>query len=214
MIATKVYISNKNKLQVGFKATAKKVYHAETETINFANPGKATEKINGWVANVTKDKIKDLLSSESVSPKTIMVLVNAIYFKSTWKYQFDPSMTTKSEFHINSENSITIDFMNIEQEFKYIDGMWALNGSMAVELPYSDPGVSMIFIKPGYDSTFEGMLECVNKYPWKDITERMRLTSMKVSIPKFNIAFKEELNEHIKKVGSFRSCYEINFISL
>lgn len=156
--------------------------------------------MNEWIANTTMNKIQNFISEKKVKPDTTMLLLNAIYFQASWKKSFNPNKTMKADFHIDSESSINIDFMNIEGTYRFISEMWALNGSMAIEIPFTDPGVSMIIIKPGENSTFHGMLECVTKYPWKNIVDRMNLTKMKVSIPKFNITFRDELSKNIIKV--------------
>src|SRR5512140_2279531 len=52
------------------------------------DPENARQSINDWVAQQTKDKIKDLLPEGLIDPATTLVLVNAIYFKAGWEYDF------------------------------------------------------------------------------------------------------------------------------
>ena len=46
----------------------------------------------------TKDKIKNLVPANALSGDTSVVLVNAIYFRADWKYQFDKSKTRERNF--------------------------------------------------------------------------------------------------------------------
>ena len=67
---------------------------------------KATEEarkiINTWVEDRTKEKIKDLIREGDLDPVTVLLLVNAIYFKGNWASQFDPKRTTESDFSLLS----------------------------------------------------------------------------------------------------------------
>ena len=46
-------------------------------------------------------KIKDLLVQNVVDGSTILVLVNAIYFKGNWNQQFKEDSTVDAQFRIN-----------------------------------------------------------------------------------------------------------------
>ena len=44
----------------------------------------------------TSNKIKELIDPSSLDLDTRFVLINAIYFKATWKYQFEKKKTSLS----------------------------------------------------------------------------------------------------------------------
>ena len=46
-------------------------------------------------------KIKDLFPSGSLSSSTILVLVNAVYFKGRWNHKFDENNTIEEMFWLN-----------------------------------------------------------------------------------------------------------------
>lgn len=66
----------------------KKHYAGELESIDFSKSSDAAAKINEFVAKSTHDKIKNLVSSNSLDDMTRLVLINAIYFKGDWDKQF------------------------------------------------------------------------------------------------------------------------------
>lgn len=64
------------------------------EELDFLKAAEETRKhINTWVANKTEGEITELLSPNSVSPQSPLVLVNAIYFKGDWDNQFNKQQT-------------------------------------------------------------------------------------------------------------------------
>ncbi len=48
----------------------------------------------GWLTK-TNDKIKKVI--DEISPDMVMFLINAIYFKGEWKYDFDKDHTTAGD---------------------------------------------------------------------------------------------------------------------
>ena len=62
-----------------FKEKARALYQAEAFTADFLQPRQATKLINDYVSNQTQGKIKELISE--LDERTLMVLVNYIYFK-------------------------------------------------------------------------------------------------------------------------------------
>ena len=67
--------------------------------VNFAEqPDAERTRINLWVEELTKERIKDLLPAGSINPLTRLVLVNAIYFKGAWKVTFSEEHTHDGDF--------------------------------------------------------------------------------------------------------------------
>ena len=64
-----------------FLTNTRKYYKASLEQLNFGNSEAARQVINTWVADKTNQTIKDLIKPDILDASTIMVLVNAIYFK-------------------------------------------------------------------------------------------------------------------------------------
>lgn len=60
------------------------------------DPNRAAEEINGWVKKKTKDRIDQIV--DKVSSNTIAYIINAVYFRESWKHPFDPHMTAEQPF--------------------------------------------------------------------------------------------------------------------
>ena len=106
-------------------------------------PEESRAHINEWVMDQTQDRIVDLLPDGSISIDTVMVLVNAIYFKASWYEVFQKERTADGVFHAPS-GDVTVPLMHASQQRKYAEG----NGYRAVELPYIPTTVKMLFILP------------------------------------------------------------------
>jgi serine protease inhibitor len=49
--------------------------------VNFKIAATAASQINGWVSNATSNKIKDIVTPESIQPGQKMMALNVVYFK-------------------------------------------------------------------------------------------------------------------------------------
>ena len=112
--ANKVYIDNHYQLKQEYSSNIAKYFSSQPDLMDFVNqPEASRQQINQWVASKTNNKIEELLASGSVSSATKMILVNAIYFKGKWLYQFDEGNTNQSgEFFLESGEVVTVPMMN------------------------------------------------------------------------------------------------------
>ena len=72
----------------------------------------ARTKINQWVAQKTKEKIKDILPPGSLDALTRLVLANAIYFKGAWAKPYDKAQTSPQPFHLSAASQVTVPLMH------------------------------------------------------------------------------------------------------
>ena len=76
--ANKVFVMKGFSILQEFKGILSKSFHSSIKDIDFRNSKAATKKINDWVQDMTKDKIKDLIPQGIITSDTRLVLVNAI----------------------------------------------------------------------------------------------------------------------------------------
>ncbi|KAL9708133.1 hypothetical protein quinque_011651 [Culex quinquefasciatus] len=198
-IANKVYVMNKYSVKAGFDEVARKNFHSEAESINFGENVIAAKKINGWVEQKTNDKIKDLISPDSLDGSTRLVLVNAIHFKGTWKQQFDPEVTKPMPFWITATESVDVPMMMNKKHFRY--GKFDELGLSALELTYSDGDWSMLILLPNERdglAKLEGNLQNIDVV---DLLSRMRRQEVEVFLPRFKAEFELDLTETLKQLG-------------
>ncbi len=118
-----------------------------------ADPEAERKRINGWVEEQTRDRIKELLREGLLTKQHRMVLVNAVYFKGAWKDQFDPTRTRPRPFTQADGTRTPVPMMHREGGFRHYveprtDGKWEPEFQVA-ELPYKGGELSMVVLLPG-----------------------------------------------------------------
>lgn len=180
-----------------FLATLEEQYGAGLRRADFAgDAGGERERINSWVADATEERIEDLLPPGSITPQTVMVLTNAIYFLASWRDQFDPADTEDGTFTALDGSESTVPFMSQELRTNHA----SLPGAEAVELPYVGEAVSMVLILPeeGEFEAFERDLDADTLFGIFDELSDARGT---VAMPKFEIDTELQLSDTLRGMG-------------
>lgn len=176
--------------QTGYKFLQSYIKDAEnyygsglTELDFIREAEKSRRIINTWIEKQTAGKIKNLIPSGLIDSKTVLVLTNAIYFKSEWMNRFDESKTHKEPFFITESKSDTIDMMN-----KQMDCLYYKNGQVAVaELLYSKGELSMLILLPEKKDGLKDLESILTTQRLKELTAGLKSTKVNVSIPKFKV---------------------------
>ncbi|XP_017932370.1 leukocyte elastase inhibitor A [Manacus vitellinus] len=186
--------------------STKKFYRAELEPVNFKYTEEVVrEKINFWVENETKGKIKDLFSTGFIDPSTVLVLVNAMYFKGKWAAEFKKEDTKEAYFHLNKNESRTVQMMFQEGYFNM--AILEEPKMKVIELLYFNNELSMFILLPEDDcEDFTGLeqLECALTYEklaeWTS-SARMEPLKVKVYLPQFKMEESYVLNKTLQEMG-------------
>ena len=176
-------------------------YSALLKNLDFERNSDASRKfINDWVASNTNQKIKNLLSPSAISPATVAVLVNAIYFKGLWKSQFEVKKTISSTFHLTTTKSMTTKMMNLaEKRFTYAD-VSSLNCKI-IELPYVGDEVSMYVLLPNSINGLAALESQLTSAKLNNAISGMYSSKVDVAIPKFNMTLKVQLKDILIAMG-------------
>ncbi len=120
-------------------------FKAPLEPVDFRGAHEAgRQRINGWVAGETRDRIKDLLPPRSIDPQTRLVLVNAVYFLGDWLHPFVKARTRPLPFFATPAKSSDVPMMSQEMRFAY--GTHA--GVKVLEMPYVGNELAMTLVLP------------------------------------------------------------------
>jgi len=177
-----------------------KYYDAGLKQVDFSSSqsrDKTRKEINNWVEDQTKNKIKDLIQPGVLSPATMLVLVNAIYFYGSWDMQFAKEMTYEETFHSNDTSSFNTPFMHHKDHYKYGE----TDQMRMIELPYTDIDLSMMIILPkkGFQLTeIEQNLNHENYALWNSLLMK---EEVRIAIPKFKMEAKYTLNKVLNEMG-------------
>nr|AAV91429.1 serpin 2 [Lonomia obliqua] len=200
-VANKVYLKEgPYELNPELKEDAVKVFDASFEKLNFNDGPGSANIINKWVESKTNDRIKDLLSSDSINGDTRLVLVNALYFKGMWKSQFSKSNTMDQPFHIDANTTVDVPMMYKEDNYKYAEcpGLQA----QILEMEYMGGQASMIIVLPNEIEGLNGIMQKLAEgYDLMSELNKLYSTKVQVTIPKFKIETEIDLMEILPKIG-------------
>ncbi len=182
MVANRLFGQKGYPFTPAFLEVVDQNYHAPLQFADFKGNFDGERKaINEWVEGQTRDHIKDLLPDGSLDSMTRLVLVNALYFKASWRHQFNKSVTRPAPFHLASDNIIETPTMRTIARFGYAKE----DGYTALSLPYTG-GFSMLVLIPD-DPDELGAIES-GLTPGKLSTlARLDHRSVDLRLPKFKI---------------------------
>ena len=195
-IANAIWYRQDYQVKVPFRTMAEEYYKAEVAGIDVFDP-KSVNIINQWIEQQTQGLIKDMV--DQIPPNAVMYLVNAIYYKADWKYQFDLEKTKKEPFHISPERQVQVDMMSFKEAgtIKAFQGQ----GFQYLEIPYSTGQYSMgVLLPDGYDlSEVEEQFSSENLALWR--SQAMEHNVL-LKMPKFKLKQKiENLKDDLMEMG-------------
>jgi serpin B len=157
----------------------------------------ARREINSWVSQQTQRKIDELVPEGALDPSTLMVLVNAIYFKGDWQNQFDADDTHDAPFYPLDGSQVAVSMMNTHlSNVPYAE----LDGFQAVELPYQGGSAVMDVIvpEPGRFDAFESALDAK---VLEELLAGMRPAALQLGMPKFSFRSAFDVGEQLAGMG-------------
>ena len=176
-----------------------KHFDAVVESLDFSKSD-AADIINKWCADKTKDKIKEIIKSP-ISGDVMMYLINALYFKSNWQFQFDKANTHEANFTKADNQRITVSMM---MQPTVTLPLYADQHLTCVEMPYGNQAFSMVAILPAYNMNIEQLIEHLNIDTWGNIVNNLRDQEIMLGLPRFKIECEIPLNEPVWNVGMQR----------
>ncbi len=195
-IANSIWFKDIYTLQSGFDVLIRQYYNGRIEGLNFENPT-SKDIINGWVEDQTQGRIKNLV--EEVTPDDVMFLINAIYFKADWQYQFNANATKDESFYLEDGSTVSVPMMSNEGTKLHINDQ--PDGTRLLEIPYGNGQFSMIILLPSPESTVADLINSLTTETLTEWIAESDTLSTHLMLPKFKTEFKLELNDVLKGMG-------------
>ncbi|HEY8548091.1 MAG TPA: serpin family protein [Acidimicrobiales bacterium] len=159
-VANAVWAQVGLELGAPFLATLAAHYGAGVTTVDYAaDPDAARQEINAWVAEVTRDRIPQLLPPGAVTGDTVVALVNAVYLDAAWRTPFERSRTRDRPFTLLDGREVDVPTMHNPALTTVASA--ADDGTSVVKLPYAGGELAMVVLVPPRDvglATFEAEL--------------------------------------------------------
>lgn len=200
LIANTIYLNERYQLSADFVEKAREFYNAEPEVRNFAD-GQTMDVINRWAADHTQQMIPAVLDASSFNPYSVSYLLNAIYFKGTWKQKFDKEFTLQQTFYQagDAQKNKKLPLMHQIAKLNYAES----DDYQAVQLPYGNGAYCMTVLLPKLkDGDKPHMLPRVpTSTVFAQLCEQMHEMEVHLELPRFETDTDESLNTVMSQLG-------------
>jgi serpin B len=160
-------------------------------------PEEARQEINGWIAEQTADRIRDILPPGAIDPLTRLVLANAIYFNAAWRFPFDADATQDGPFTLLDGSQVTAPLMRQgAARIRYAEGM----NYQAVAIPYTERGVEMVVILP-QTGEFETVEAALGAEFVQQVRRQAELREVQLTMPRFEFETDLDLKALLTSLG-------------
>lgn len=192
-IANGIWYRNGYLVRQPFLDAGRTYFDAHIAALDFMSPS-APKTVNDWVSTATAGKIPTIVNDLS---DLDMILVNAIYFKGSWRQKFDPSETTDAPFHgVAGDQPMRLMHRTGKVNF-------TSNASYsAVDMPYGDSAYTMTVVLPGNGVSVDAIATALMQpSAWAAMLPQMRPVGVDLFIPKLKLQWERMLNDDLIALG-------------
>ena len=163
-------------------------------------PLKSAEQVNSWCSNKTHGKIPKIL--EELSEETLVMILNAVYFKGEWRLPFEVEATTKLPFYNFGKDLEEVDTMRQIESFLYYED----KNVQAIQLRFLEDFMSAIIILPAEETDINKYINTLSTTKeYNKITEGFNYAKVDLQLPKFEVTFSEILNGILADLGMYNA---------
>ena len=169
-------------------------FGASIKPLDFNDATGSMSAINSWVNAQTNGKIPTII--DQIDPQNVMFLINAIYFKGSWRTKFDQSLTLDASFHAVGGDQ-TARLMHREGKMSYTE----TSAFQAVDLPYGDSAFTMMVVLPKTGSTVESLASSLDAGVLQAVAGSLHTTQVDLFLPKVKLSFVRNLIPDLQSLG-------------
>jgi serpin B len=162
--------------------------------------GAGLDEINRWVDRATEGKIEKIL--DQIDPTAPAVILNAIYFKTTWQSPFGRNATRDADFRLSPTARVKVPTMHRMGHYQVI----TRPGFRAIRLPYSVDALAMVIVLP---NEVDGATRLARELDapklaalFRDMTESK---NVELALPRFKTSFRASLGNLFMQAGMKRA---------
>ena len=193
-IANSIWAKKGFRLNPAFVERNEQHFGAEIATLDFSDPGAPT-MINSWVSKNTEGKIDKIV--DEIKPENVLFLINAIYFKGQWKFEFNKAKTKPDAFRIPGGDPKQVPMMSQSGRYFYYKG----NNFQSIMLPYGAGKVNMYVFLPDEETNLEQFEQNLTAENWETWMRSFRDTPGDLMLPRFKVEWESQLNKALIALG-------------
>ena len=194
-IANSAWYRHGFEVEPTFLNTVRAFFDATVAGLDFSNAS-AADTMNQWVSEKTNGRIESIIEPP-IDSRTVLFLINAVYFRGPWQYAFDPEKTTDAPFHIAEGESESIPMMDQTREFPH-----GRDGSLQiVDLPFGEGAFAMTVLVPADGSNIDDEIGSMDETRWESILDKLTTRRVRVVLPRFRVEYDKSLKETLQSLG-------------
>ncbi len=195
-IANSIWYADNFHVEQNFIDVNKEYFDALVRELDFSDPA-SVDIINNWASEKTHGLIDEVI--DEIDPATIMFLINALYFKGTWLYEFDPDDTKPAPFYLANGSQTEVKMMSQRSDFHY----YANDQFQAIDLPYGNEKFSMTAFLPRPGVDIDDLISQINDQSWSSWMNGFPEEKLGVNLymPRFTIEYEKELKDVLTALG-------------
>lgn len=198
-VADSLWVNNRRAtLRPDYVKQTQAWYDAEMVDLDFSNPSAAT-RINSWASKETHDRIPKVI--DRVDPATLVLLLNAVYFKGEWTHKFDKAQTQQRDFTLASGTVKQVRRMAQSGRFDYFE----TPDMQAIRLAFGAGDLVMEVLLPAKSSSLGALEAALTPEHWTDWQKQYAPRSGKIELPRFELNSHYRLNEPLQNLGMTRA---------
>lgn len=195
-IANSVWANKIIPLKSSFLDLNKNYFDAKVSTLDFSSPA-TVPAINNWCKEKTNGKIPEII--KQLDPSSMVLLTNAIYFSSVWRFNFDKTKTVNKPFTNGDNTSSSVAMMHQRK----MDMMYSqMDRCGMVTLPYSNEAFTMNIILPAEGEEVGDIINELDHNVWQTMINHQSRAKVTLSMPRFRIeSTLDKLDETLAEMG-------------
>jgi serpin B len=194
-IANSLWGANGFAMRPQFTDAARTWFDAEVQSLDFHSPA-AVGTINDWVKAKTAGRIPKLL--DTIRADEVLFLINAIYFKGSWRIPFDRGKTRDAPFTGADGTARQVPMMNLDaMPLRYA----ATSTYQAVDLLYGNGAFAMTVLLPSSGGTPAGVLAGFDPAAWSALVDQLEERKVALGLPRFRVEYGARLYDALTALG-------------
>lgn len=178
-----------------FLAACQASFDATVQSLDFGTP-QAVGTINAWVSQHTAGRIPTIL--DRIDPAEVMFLINAIYFKGSWRVGFDPSDTRAGTFHAEGGSTQSVPMMYLAKRKHRIG---ATADARILELLYGNGAWALDLVLPKPGRTLADLTAGLTVTRWSEWLATLAEQEALIALPKFRLEYERTLKDDLSALG-------------
>jgi len=200
-----VFLNPKLQVETDFIHNVEASYNATAANLIMMAAQGPEAAVNGFVEAHTEGLVKDLLPMYSITPNTVMLLVNTVYFNGSWASEFPLYKTGKRSFRQLGGATSQVDMMRDDRSvmLRHDDGLHA----DILQLPMAGGRFSMYIALPREVADIADLeSSIVGMNVLDSLFQGFTRSFTHVEIPKFKVETALDLKAMLQGMGMTAAC--------